>query len=1128
MQSVFITNTANPKDPTKKYTLKQRISVLTKNAEELKILVGFFYFSGIQELYQALLENDHVVIKILVGLNVDKTNNQLIEFALQNPLANDDDHFQRFLSDVRLSLNGEDFDNKDFYQQFSLFIQMIRENRLIIRKTREPNHAKLYISIDLDNAHNQRTFITGSSNLTRSGLSGQAEFNVEISDFGAPDQAEAFFDALWEQAIEITEYEESKTKLIRLLEKETLTREITPFEAYALILKTYLDVYNPDTKLGDAVEKAFTDNGYKKYNYQLDAVKQALSIIEQNHGVIIADVVGLGKSVIASAVAKALGKRGIVLCPPGLIGDKNKTSGWRMYLEQFGLPSWEVRSVGDLESAAEFVQKTNDIEVVIIDEVHRFRNQDTQDYEHLKNICRDKKVILLTATPFNNRPNDILSLLNLFIAGKQSTITLDPNLAGSFRSYNYDFERLSHIIRYHNSPDKIKRDKAEDNYERIFKELPIDLKKVKAKQTELAKRIRDVIAPVTIRRNRLDLLQNPDYKSEVEELSTIANPLEWFYELTPEQSEFYDLIIEHYFAPKDEDHPEKSKGRFTGAVYQPFIYESGLDREKLTETENFEYISQTQLSDFMRRLLVKRFESSFGSFKESIRRFKSIYKKVLLFIEKTGKYILDRKLIEKIYEEDDETIDQALIDYQNKLETGNFPKRDKVYLLKDFVHKKEFIRDIKSDIEMFTEIIQILDDMNLVSDDPKSSKLIEKIEEQFSKPIPPDEPKRKIIIFTEYADTVRHLDLSMPDQLHNRLLVVSGNLTPSLIETINQNFDASHLDPKDDYDILLSTDRISEGFNLNRAGMVINYDIPWNPVRVIQRIGRINRISRKVFDQLFIVNFFPTEKGATIVKSRDIAAQKMFLIHNTLGEDAKIFDADEEPTPSALYTRIQKTPDEQEGVSFYTQMLIRWREILQAHPDLEDQLKNFPPRVKVAKAAPENELLVFFRKNRLFIQRLAAGATEPTLITFEEALPLIECDQNQTRLPLSEGFWENYAIAKTIISAGSSRPLSLQSVETKALNNLTTIIRADIPEFASRRSFLNTLLLDMREWATLPKYTLRTIANLKINNKKEIEKSRLAIETLYLSLGEDYLEKEIERYNRVHQEVIIAVENQAS
>ena len=87
------------------------------------------------------------------------------------------------------------------------------------------------------------------------------------------------------------------------------------------------------------------------------------------------------------------------------------------------------------------------------------------------------------------------------------------------------------------------------------------------------------------------------------------------------------------------------------------------------------------------------------------------------------------------------------------------------------------------------------------------------------------------------------------------MLVVRGNLSDSLIKEINQNFDASSTDQLDDYDILLSTDRISEGFNLNRAGMIINYDIPWNPVRVIQRVGRINRISRKVFDKLYIVNF---------------------------------------------------------------------------------------------------------------------------------------------------------------------------------------------------------------------------------------------------------------------------------
>jgi len=475
MPSTFITNAENQP------TLKSRINQLASVSEELKFLVGFFYFSGIDELYQGLVNNDHVILKVLIGLNTDKINNQLVEIAINEPSASANQITDRLFNNIRLSLNGEDFDTQVFYERIGLFIQMIRDNRLQIRKTRDPNHAKLYIFIDRDNLFRECTYITGSSNLTRTGLSGRAEFNVEISDYGANEAGE-YFNSLWEDAITITEDDETKTRLINLLEKETLTRQITPFEAYALALKTYLDVYNPDRALGDSVEKAFRDNNYIPYKYQLDAIKQALNIIEQNHGVIIADVVGLGKSVIASAVAKALGKRGMVLCPPGLMGDKNKTSGWSMYLEQFGLKDWEVRSSGDLEKAEKFVRATNDIEVIIVDEVHRFRNQDTQDYEHLKNICRGKKVLLLTATPFNNRPNDILALLNLFIAPKQSTITLDPNLAATFRSYNYLFDRLSHISRYYNSPDPDKRDKAADNYKKIFGEPNVDLAKVTQRQ----------------------------------------------------------------------------------------------------------------------------------------------------------------------------------------------------------------------------------------------------------------------------------------------------------------------------------------------------------------------------------------------------------------------------------------------------------------------------------------------------------------------------------------------------------------------------------------------------------------------------------------------------------------------
>ncbi|MBT9538196.1 MAG: DEAD/DEAH box helicase family protein, partial [Nitrospirae bacterium] len=219
-------------------------------------------------------------------------------------------------------------------------------------------------------------------------------------------------DALWDEAVKITEDDAIKRRLIEVVEKQTLVKDITPFEAFVLVLKTYLDSYE-QKEVGPSLIKILEENGYKRYQYQLDAVKQALAVIEKNNGVIIADVVGLGKTIIACAVARELKKRGIIICPPGIVGDKNKNSGWMKYTEEFQLYDWEVRSLGDLENITDFVNKAKDIEVVIVDEAHRFRNQDTKDYEYLKNICRNKIVILLTATPFNNRPGDILSLLKL-------------------------------------------------------------------------------------------------------------------------------------------------------------------------------------------------------------------------------------------------------------------------------------------------------------------------------------------------------------------------------------------------------------------------------------------------------------------------------------------------------------------------------------------------------------------------------------------------------------------------------------------------------------------------------------------------------------------------------------------
>jgi len=675
----FITN-SEPRD------LKKRLIELIKNSNELKFLVGFFYFSGIRELYDGLKSNPNTVIKVLVGLNVDSSNFGLIEFS-ENEQLSDEEKTYKFFESIKKSLNNENFDTKEFYRQVRFFIDLIKNDKLIIRKTYKPNHAKLYLfKLDQSQVGKKNLFITGSSNLTKAGLSTQNEFNVEIGDYGFED-AEQYFDGLWADAVKITEFEDIKKKLIRIVEKETLVKDVTPFEAFCLVLKTYLDSFE-QKEIGDSLIKILEENGYKPYQYQLDAVRQALAIIENNNGVIVADVVGLGKTIVACAIAKQLKKRGIVICPPGLVGDRNKKSGWKKYTEEFGLYDWEVRSLGDLENILEFVNRAKDIDVIIVDEAHRFRNQDTKDYELLKNICREKQVILLTATPFNNRPGDILSLLKLFITPKKSSITLENNLVDQFKSFKGTFDRLGFIKKYWNSSDNTKRTKATNYYKTLFEEDQVDLKKVANRARYLAKQIRNVIEPVTIRRNRLDLTNNPFYKKEVNDLSKVTDPQEWFFELNKEQSEFYTEIIGNYFGDPDDG------GRFKGAIYRPFEYEQGV-KEEMSEEDNRQFQQQRNLFDFMRRLLVKRFESSFGSFEQSIKNFKRINLNCQKFINRTGEYILDRALLEKIYELDADEIEKYLVEYEEKISKGEYPKNHKRYKIKDFKYKDEFIADCR-------------------------------------------------------------------------------------------------------------------------------------------------------------------------------------------------------------------------------------------------------------------------------------------------------------------------------------------------------------------------------------------------------------------------------------------------
>ena len=199
----------------------------------------------------------------------------LIENALKHGLCETKEH------EIEVLANS----NNHHHLQISLSGYKVPE-RLVIRKTLEPNHSKLYLfGLDETQIDTREVFITGSSNLTKAGLRTQNEFNVEISDYGYSDAA-SYFDSLWLTSVKITEFEDLREKLIQTLSEETLVKSISPFEAYLLVMKTYLDTFAQED-LGTNISELLLRNGYTPYKYQLDAVQQATGIIEKNNGVII-------------------------------------------------------------------------------------------------------------------------------------------------------------------------------------------------------------------------------------------------------------------------------------------------------------------------------------------------------------------------------------------------------------------------------------------------------------------------------------------------------------------------------------------------------------------------------------------------------------------------------------------------------------------------------------------------------------------------------------------------------------------------------------------------------------------------------------------------------------------------
>lgn len=911
--------------------------LITNNTKFFDCLVGYFFISGFYKLYPSLEKTEK--IRILVGIKTDDTISKILNETGDNlPNFSHAEVKGKISQKVQEEMDMSENDDRKTEEGILKFIEWLKNKKLEVKAFPSENiHSKLYIMTFLEGDRDRGRVITGSSNFTQAGLVDNLEFNVELKNPSDYDFALHKFNELWENAVDV-----SSNYVTTIKEKTWLNDTVTPYQLYLKFLyEHFKEKINLDQ---ESIFKDEMPENFLDLEYQNEAVKDAKSKLEQYGGVFISDVVGLGKTYISAMLAKQLDGRNLVIAPPMLLNKDNPGS-WPNVFSDFKVHA-DFESIGKLDKLAN--KGTEKYKNIFVDEAHRFRTETTSTYEQLARICRGKRVILVTATPFNNSPKDILAQLKLFQKSRKSTIPSVPDLEVFFAKIMRNLKGLD-------------RRKDFNEYAEVVKEN--------------SKIIRDkIFKHLMVRRTRSEIEKyfGEDLKRQGLKFPHVGDPESVFYELNEVEDEVFMKTIE--LIAKD----------FSYARYTPMLYYKG-------EISQPEKLAQRNMGKFMKILLIKRLESSFYAFNKSIDRFINSYQNFLNEFERGNVYV-SKKYINKIFDFIDEDNDESI----EKLIEEDKAKK---YSSSDF--NSEFKTNLEKDIDILRKIKDLWDEN--IRRDPKLDKFVEVLK---SNKVLKD---NKLIIFTESRETAEHLEKNLKDKVDPRVISYNGQSSASIREKVINNFDAKVKKHGHEYRILISTEALSEGVNLHQSNVVVNYDIPWNPTRMMQRVGRINRVDTK-FPQIYTFNFFPTKQSNDQIKLREAAEHKIRAFIEMLGSDTKLLTDIEEIKSHDLFSRLTSketiTGEGEEHDSELKYLLII-RNIRDNNPDLFEKTKQLPKKARTARKfdAEANKLITYFRKGKLqkfFLSDMTGGKE----LDFFDAAKLLACEENTDRIKISEDFYK--------------------------------------------------------------------------------------------------------------------------
>lgn len=1024
-------------------SLLERFKILLgSNTRYFDCLVGYFYSSGFYSLTSHFENTER--IRILIGVGTDARTAETTavigeQLDLEFSHAETKEHFSENVVQEMTSAP----DSLEVEQGVAKFIEWIRAGRLQIRAYPSGNlHAKVYILTFGEGDRDLGRVITGSSNFTRSGLQDNLEFNVELKNSADYRYAQAKFDELWEQGVDVSE------RFVETINTRTwLNADITPHEIY---LKFLYEYFRKDLSHTEDISATYTPLGFRKLEYQEQAVVSAKRVLEEYGGVFLSDVVGLGKTYISAMLASQLDGRNLVIAPPVLL-DKDNPGSWENVFTSFNVPA-EFESIGKIEDLAK--RGTEQFKNVFLDESHRHRTEGTQTYAFLKQICWGKRVILVSATPLNNTPNDIRSQVLLFQKGKKSTIPNLPDLDTFFRNLDRrlkQFNRRRDPERYR----EVVAENAKEVRERLLKYLMI-----RRTRTEVSKYFGD------------------DLEKQGMRFPEIADPHRVFYQFDKDLDRTFSRTVQLI-----------KSDALKYARYQPVLYLN-------EQVSQLEQQSQVNLGRFMKVLLIKRLDSSFHAFRNTVGRFISSYERFVDMFRR-GYVFMGKGYVEKIF---DLVEDDRFEEVDRLIDEGKAERHDS----SEF--SDQLLVDLENDLATFREIHRL---WASVAADPKLDELVRILRTD----ILLCRQDTKVILFTESKETGEYLTKGITDKLGVQPLLFSGQSGESARFKVIENFDANFRDNKDDFRILITTDVLAEGVNLHRSNAVINYDIPWNPTRMMQRVGRVNRVDTK-FDEIHTFNFFPTEQSNDEIRLEEAARAKIDAFIQMLGADAKLLTEDEEITSHDLFARLNSKKTivgEDEGEQSELEYFQIIKDIRDNDIELFDRIKRLPKKARSARAFAEtwSEVISYIRKRQLEKFYLASGEDRGVReLDFFQAAKCYEAAVSTPRATLGSDFYalleanKNEFELATIEDLPSKQKRHATDNAERALRILKSNDVRLYKGFTEDDEEYIRLVIRLLEEGTLPP---KVVKDLKDELEKVFEPPKI-LTVLKLNIAEEYFQ----------------------